>query len=343
MLHIQKTTPALVQGRVLTPDSDSAASTLVYAPGSPLENVLKIAATVAPSSCPVFLRGESGSGKEMVARFLHQKSQRATGPFVPVNCAALPQGLIESELFGHRKGAFTGAHADSLGKFRLAHGGTLLLDEIGDMPLEVQTRLLRVLQEKVVSPVGDSHDYPVDFRLICATHRDLRRAVEEGKFREDLYYRLDVIQIGIPPLRERPQDIRPLVGHFLSRLLSPLEAEAALAAFPNSLINLPFPGNIRELRNMVERYAVMKELGWGWEAAAQGSVALEGASCIGTKGANSGVPATQIGVIRNSRVSDGEILRALSSCGHHRAKTSTLLGITRRALQYRLARMSLAN
>lgn len=340
---IQNTFPRPSQGPALNSASQLGEHSLIFAPGSPLENVLKIAATVATSSCPVFLRGESGSGKEMVARFLHQQSQRAQGPFVAVNCAALPQGLIESELFGHRKGAFTGAHADSLGKFRLADGGTLLLDEIGDMPLEVQTRLLRVLQERVVNPVGDSREYPVDFRLICATHRDLRRAVEAGQFREDLYYRLDVIQISIPPLRDRPSDILPLVGHFLTKSIPSMEVKAALEAFPPALTTLSFPGNIRELRNMVERYAVMRSLGWGWTEAAKASGQWASLPADGAKPFHSEIYSTQGSRIRNSRVSDGEIMQALASCGHHREKASSLLGITRRALQYRLARMTSGN
>lgn len=328
------------------------AAGLIRAPGSPLEDALRLAEVAARSACPVFLRGESGSGKEMVARFLHRHSPRAAGPFVAVNCAALPPGLIESELFGHRKGAFTGASSDSPGKFRLAQGGTLLLDEIGDMPLEVQTRLLRVLQEKTVSPVGDNREHPVDFRLICATHRDLLRAVTQGLFREDLYYRLDVVQIAIPPLRARPLDIPPLVEHFLSSLLPPREAQSAAADFPDCLLSHAFPGNVRELRNLVERYTVMRGVGWGWkEAAGPMASAFRDDPIAGVSEMLPGRPEKESlpGVsdplrrIRNSRVSDGEILGALAACGHHRARASTLLGISRRALQYRLAKMGNVN
>jgi DNA-binding NtrC family response regulator len=339
-------------GATAVPEATTVSDTMkdagepVLSPGSPLEDALRLAGVAARSSCPVFLRGESGCGKEMVARFLHRSGPRARGPFVAVNCAALPHGLIESELFGHRKGAFTGAFADSPGKFRLAQGGTLLLDEIGDMPLDVQTRLLRVLQEKTVSPVGDSRDHPVDFRLVCATHRDLKRAVADGLFREDLYYRLDVVRIDIPPLRERPLDIPPLVRHFLSSLLPPQEARAAAEAFPPRLLSFPFPGNIRELRNLVERYAVMRELGWGWLEAAHAAGVPEKLPAGRANASNPGVsrPLPQtLPRIRNSRVSDCEILSALAACGHHRAKASTLLGISRRALQYRLARMETVN
>ena len=313
---------------------------LVYAPGSPLEATLRLADAAARRDCPIFLRGESGSGKEVLARFLHSRGGRARGPLVAVNCAALPHSLIESELFGHRKGAFTGAVSDNPGRFRQAHGGTLFLDEIGDMPLEVQTRLLRALQEKTVTPVGDNREYPVDFRLICATHRDLKREVLAGRFREDLFYRLDVVEIRLPPLRERPGDVPPLLRHFLSSMLPREEAEAALESFPLALLSHPFPGNVRELRNLAERFCVLREMGGGWtdtvpavpkmvpEGLPRGTIASlnPGTTLIGER-------------IRNSRHSDREILHALDVCGHHRARASGFLGISRRALQYRLAKM----
>lgn len=313
------------------------------APGSPLEAVLRLASAAAQSACPVFLRGESGSGKEVVARFLHKRSARSSGPFIAVNCAALPPSLIESELFGHRRGAFTGAHTDSPGKFRLAQCGTLLLDEIGDMPLEVQTRLLRVLQEKTVSPVGDGREYPVDFRLICATHHNLRAAVSEGTFREDLYYRLDVLQIQIPALRERPNDIQPLLRHFLSSLLPPDEARIAGVNIPPCILTHSFPGNIRELRNLVERYAVMRGLGWGWYEAFDAIGVSERLPQRPESIQTFEPPSSHFFPVRNSRVSNREILSALAACGHHRTKTSTMLGISRRALQYRLAKMAGVN
>ena len=333
------------------PDADAG---LIRAPDSPLEETLRLARVVAPKGCPVFLRGESGSGKELLARFLHQRSGRAAGPFVAVNCAAISPHLIESELFGHRKGAFTGAWEDHPGKFRLAEGGTLFLDEVGDMPPEVQTRLLRVLQEKMVSPVGERREYPVDFRLVCATHRDLGREVREGRFREDLYYRLNVVDIRIPALRERSMDIPLLVRAFLSAQIPGGEVNEAMAALPPFLLALPFPGNVRELRNLVDRYCVMRELGGGWDSAAQAaarspdstretSVRYLPLDLPGLPPAPAARPpdaaTAPLRRIRNSRVTDGEILRALGQCGYHRARTSLLLGISRRALQYRLAKM----
>lgn len=312
--------------------------------GSPLEASVRLAAVAATRDCPVFLQGESGSGKELMARFLHRRSGRSAGPFVAVNCAAISPQLIESELFGHRKGAFTGALDDNPGRFRLAAGGTLFLDEVGDMPLEVQTKLLRALQERAVTPVGDRRDYPVDFRLVCATHKDLRKAVAEGRFREDLYYRIAVVEIRLPPLRERAGDILPLLRRFLEGQLGAREAESALKDLPPALLALPFPGNVRELRNLVERYAVLREMGGGWEQAAGVSPGLPGGPLkrqdSGMEGAV-GPDGAAAPRIRNSRVTDREILDALSACGWHRARASGLLGITRRALQYRLAKMAL--
>ncbi len=313
---------------------------LLFSPGSPLEASLRLADAAARWDCPVFLRGESGSGKEVMARYLHARSARAARAFVAVNCAALPHGLIESELFGHRKGAFTGAASDTPGRFRQAEGGTLFLDEIGDMPLEVQTRLLRALQEKKVSPVGEGREYAVDFRLICATHRDLRREVREGRFREDLFYRILVVEIRLPALRERPADIGPLTRHFLAGMLPEKEAEKAWSDFPPAFLSLPFPGNVRELRNLVERYCVQRDLGGGWPDAALAAMdrdtEAERADSLPDPPVPKKLPR---GRVRNSRLSDGEILHALDVCGHHRARASILLGITRRALQYRLAKI----
>jgi transcriptional regulator with GAF, ATPase, and Fis domain len=281
----------------------------------------------------VLLRGESGTGKEVAARHIHARSARAGGPFVAVNCGALPPGLIESDLFGHRKGAFTGALADHPGRFRQAQGGTLFLDEIGDMPLEAQARLLRALQEKRVCPVGDTREYPVDFRLVCATHRDLRALARDGRFREDLLFRLDVVAVELPPLRARRGDIPLLLRHFLSGLLPAPEAEEAWLAAPPDLAGRPFAGNVRELRNLAERYCVYRELGMGWEAALAPPPGDEVSERLprGPEGAPDRP--------RGSRVTDREILEALAACGHHRARASGRLGITRRALQYRIAKM----
>ncbi len=321
------------------PGSGDGPEAPLCAGDSPFAAVLRLCEAVAKRACPVLLRGESGTGKEVVARFLHARGERARRPFVAVNCGALPPGLIESELFGHKKGAFTGASADHPGRFRQAEGGTLFLDEIGDMPLEAQVRLLRALQEKRVSPVGDTREYPVDFRLVCATHRDLAALAREGRFREDLLFRLDVLAIDLPPLRARRGDIPILLRHFLASLLPPAEADAAWRAVPPELVERPFSGNVRELRNLAERYCVYRELGRGWDAVLAGApaggpdpVSWTLPSAAGNAGGSRP---------RDSRVSDREILEALGACGHHRGRASGMLGITRRALQYRLAKMAL--
>jgi two-component system response regulator PilR (NtrC family) len=313
---------------------------LVMAPGSPLEAAVRMAAVAALRDCPVFLHGESGSGKELMARFLHLRSSRRSGPFVAVNCGAISPQLIESELFGHRKGAFTGALEDSPGRFRLAAGGTLFLDEVGDMPLDVQTRLLRALQEKAVCPVGGRSEFPVDFRLVCATHRDLRAAVDGGRFREDLYYRIAVVEVRLPPLRERPADIPLLLRRFLEEVIGPGEARRAMGALPDCLLGKPWPGNVRELRNLAERYAVLREMGGGWEEAAEVTGMLPQAAFAGVEPSGAVPAAGAERRVRNSRVTDAEILQALASCGYHRTRASLRLGITRRALQYRLARLA---
>jgi transcriptional regulator with PAS, ATPase and Fis domain len=212
-------------------------------------------ATVAPSDAPVLIEGESGTGKELVAAAIHRESPRSAGPFVPVNCGAIPAELLESEFFGHVRGAFSGAVADSLGLVRSAHGGTLLLDEVGELPLGLQSKLLRVLQEREVRPVGSAKTHAVDVRVITATNRDLDAAVTSGSFRQDLYYRINVVRILVPPLRARREDIPALVSAFVRRFnerfrrdvkgLTP-DALAALMAYD-------FPGNVRELENILER------------------------------------------------------------------------------------------
>ena len=195
------------------------------------QSLRSMLATIARSSSTVLITGESGTGKELLARSLHEQSERAGNLFVPINCAAIPRELLESELFGHRKGAFTGAVTDRVGRFELAHGGTLFLDEIGDMPMDMQVKLLRVLQERTIDPVGSTRQIPVDVRVIAATHRDLEKEIAEGRFREDLYYRLNVLPIETPALRERPDDIEDLLHHFARVFTAPGKPDAAAAVF----------------------------------------------------------------------------------------------------------------
>src|SRR5688572_4910989 len=206
-------------------------------------------AKLARSQAPVYIAGESGVGKELVARLIHEQGARSAGPFVPVNCGAIPAELMESELFGHRKGSFTGAHADKDGLFQAANGGTLFLDEVAELPLHLQVKLLRVIQEKSVRPVGAAVELPLDVRILSATHKNLAALVEEGRFRHDLYYRINVIELPVPPLRERREDIPQIAEAILKRLASEMdEAEMRLSpAAAQALLEYAFPGNVREL------------------------------------------------------------------------------------------------
>lgn len=225
------------------------------------ELVRRLIEQVAPSLATVLITGESGTGKEVVARQIHEQSGRR-GPFVAVNCGAIPESLLESELFGHERGAFTGAVSARAGRFEQAKGGTFFLDEIGDMPTVMQVKLLRVLEERIIERVGSADSIPVDVRLIAATHRDLPKRIEAGKFREDLYYRLSVFPIEIAPLRERAADIAPLVDEFIHRLAA--EKSISLQFSRNAMAVLEdyaWPGNVRELANLIERLVVVKPNG----------------------------------------------------------------------------------
>jgi formate hydrogenlyase transcriptional activator len=224
-----------------------------------LRRVLKEVQTVAPTGSTVLIRGETGTGKELIARALHQLSPRQERTFVKLNCAAIPTGLLESELFGHEKGAFTGAIAQKVGRFELAHRGTLFLDEVGDMPPELQPKLLRVLQEQEFERLGSTRTIKVDVRLVAATHRDLARMVADGRFREDLYYRLNVFPLVLPPLRERPDDVPRLVRHFTQQFARRMgrRIETIPSAVMDTLVRYPWPGNVRELQNVIERAVIL--------------------------------------------------------------------------------------
>ncbi|MBW2466119.1 MAG: sigma-54-dependent Fis family transcriptional regulator [Deltaproteobacteria bacterium] len=223
-----------------------------------LAHILGLIKQVAPTDSTVLILGESGTGKELVASSIHQQSKRASKPFVRINCAAIPEGLMESELFGHEKGAFTGAHVKKLGKFEMADGGSMLLDEIGEMPLALQAKLLRVLEESMYERVGGTGTIKVDVRILCATSKDLEQAVDGGSFRKDLYYRLNVIPIHLPPLRERKEDIPVLTEHFLHEfsINRGMKMEISPEAM-QCLIDYNYPGNVRELKNIIERASVL--------------------------------------------------------------------------------------
>ena len=214
--------------------------------------------TIAASSSTALVTGESGTGKELVAQALHLQGPRAEGRFVPINCGAIPRELIESELFGHRKGTFTGAVADRVGRFELAHGGTLFLDEIGDLPMDMQVKLLRVLQERCILPVGASREVPVDVRVVAATHRNLEEEVQAGRFREDLYYRINVLPIRTTPLRERPGDLPELLGFYARKHAMPGNKPIGFAPdMLDMLAGYGWPGNVRELSNLVDRFSTL--------------------------------------------------------------------------------------
>ena len=225
--------------------------------------VLKAIEAVAPTDATVLLTGETGTGKELFARATHSLSARKSKPLVTVNCAALPAGLIESELFGHERGAFTGALSRKIGRFELAHRGTIFLDEIGELPLELQTKLLRVLQEGEFERVGGSQTIKADVRVIAATNREMPKAIEEGKFREDLYYRLSVFPVEIPPLRERREDIPALVSYFVSKYGRKLGRTPTSISQPTNkaLMTYRWPGNVRELENVIERAVILSRAG----------------------------------------------------------------------------------
>lgn len=216
---------------------------------------------LARSQAPVYISGESGTGKELVARLIHEQGPRSSGPFVPVNCGAIPDELVESELFGHKKGSFTGAQEEKPGLFQAAQGGTLFLDEVADLPMSAQVKMLRAIQEKAVRPVGSQRELPVDVRILCATHKNLATEVADKRFRQDLYYRLNVIELQVPPLRQRPGDIALLTEHILHRLAQAdgiAEPKLAPDVLPR-LAHYSFPGNIRELENMLERALILCE------------------------------------------------------------------------------------
>jgi DNA-binding NtrC family response regulator len=296
-----------------------------------LRAVMETVAAVAPTRATVLIQGESGTGKELLARAVHDQSPRHAQPFVTVNCAALPEGLVESALFGHERGAFTGATGRSQGAFERAHRGTLLLDEITEMKLELQPKLLRAIQEQEIERVGGNEPIRVDTRLIATTNRDLLAEVEAGRFREDLFYRLHVVPIRTPPLRDRLEDMPKLVGHFVASAAARLGIRAPLVQ-PEAvayLKGLPWPGNIRELGNVIERAVILNRDG-----------RLTPGSFIHPD--DRAIASSPTGAARADLPLDlGElealaIQRALQTTGGHRAKAAELLGISERTLRNKL-------
>ncbi|MBG0777395.1 MAG: sigma-54-dependent Fis family transcriptional regulator [Desulfovibrionaceae bacterium] len=295
-------------------------------------------AQAGPSEATVLIMGESGTGKELVAEGLHHASIRAAKPLIKVNCAALPTNLLESELFGYVKGAFTGAVKDKPGRFQLAQGGTLFLDEIGDMAPELQVKLLRALQERVVEPLGGVRPVEVDVRILAATNRDLKASVREGNFREDLYYRLNVLEVVIPPLRKRLEDLPLLVSHLLDKLArkNRKNVRSVSPAFLDVLMAYDWPGNVRELENVLERALILSRadtLGPESLPPQVGAAAEARATAAGDEPAHGSVS-----------LEDAErqaLVRALEAHGGHRERTAEALGVSRRTLQYKLRKYGL--
>lgn len=286
--------------------------------------VRRMVERVASAPSTVLITGESGTGKEVVARELHRLSGRSSGPFVPVNVGAVPEALLESELFGHEKGSFTGADARKTGLFELASGGTLFLDELGEMPAQTQVKLLRVLQERVIMRVGGTRPVPIDVRIIGATNKDLEGAVATGAFREDLYFRLNVIRLRLPPLRARPGDIAPLAAHFIEKFSR--EMGKSVAGISEDALELlrgyRFPGNVRELENIIERAVILCESGLITAV----DLALEHAAPAAPEESE----ALRSGGIREAE--ERAIREALDKNGWHRERTAAELGISRRTL-----------
>ena len=229
----------------------------IFGEGKATAELLELMKKVAPTDVSIFVQGESGSGKEVLARQIHKMSERSDKAFVAVNCGAIPRDLLESELFGHVKGAFTGAIADRQGKIAAANGGTLFLDEIGDMPLEMQVKLLRVVQERVVDPVGSNSSVEIDVRVISATHRSIEDHISQGKFRADLFFRLNVVPLYLPPLRERIEEIPKFIDYFSSLYSEDNDPVALEDSFVRAIMNYDWPGNIRELSNFIQRISVL--------------------------------------------------------------------------------------
>ena len=305
------------------------------------ERIVKVARSMAP----ILVTGESGTGKELVANAIHANSHRAGYPWVAVNCGAIPENLLETEFFGARKGAYTGSTQDRDGFFQAASGGTLFLDEIGDLPLAMQSKLLRAIQERCIRPIGSPQEEPVNVRIVSATNKDLAAEVQVGRFRQDLYYRLNVIQIEIPPLRERRDDLQALCGNLLQKIA--LESGIAVPALPSAVLDQlrrePLHGNVRELENLLHRaVALADENGLQIDAAAQPATAHDGMEGANVAAANSDQVAIPPDLQRHLDQAEREILiQALRETGFNRTAAAVRLGLSLRQMRYRIARLGI--
>jgi len=311
-----------------------------------MERLRELIQRVARSQAPVHISGESGTGKELVARMIHGSGPRAEGPFVPVNCGAIPSELMESEFFGHKRGSFTGAVSDKVGLVQSAEGGTLFLDEVADLPLHMQVKLLRVIQEKTVRPIGEQREMPIDVRILSATHKNLVDLVADSRFREDLYYRINVIEIRVPPLRERRNDIRPLAESILARLEKRIgltnlqlsgEAWRALETYD-------YPGNVRELENVLERAVTLSGSGLvEAEHIRLRAVPRGGAATSAQQSAGTQQPADGGGALSDQleHLERDAIIKALEQTRYNKTAAAKLLGVTYRALRYRIRKLDI--
>lgn len=327
---------ALVKSALkLSQDNPSQTSQKLIGNSGEMHDLRKKISKLARSQAPIYISGESGTGKELVARMIHEQGPRAGRAFVPVNCGAIPYDLMESEFFGHKKGSFTGAVSDKDGFFQVAEGGTLFLDEVAELPASMQVKLLRALQEKTIRPVGLQQELTVDVRILSATHKELETLVKEGKFRQDLYYRINVIEIHVPPLRERTEDMILLVEHILQKISKQAQMEKmelsdnALAA----LSTYHFPGNIRELENILERAMTLCE----------GKVIEESDLVLESKGEevieeiDEELPLDQYLVSTEKRI----ILNALKKNKWNKTAAAKTLGVSFRTLRYRLQKLGI--
>jgi two-component system response regulator PilR (NtrC family) len=299
-----------------------------------ISDVRNVIAKVARSQAPVHISGESGTGKELVARMIHEQGARGVGPFVPVNCGAIPSELMESEFFGHRKGSFTGAVNDKQGLFQSAEGGTLFLDEIADLPLTMQVKLLRVIQEKEMRPIGQTDEIQVDVRILSATHKDLGELVAQGEFREDLFYRVNVIELNVPPLRDRGDDVFILSKYTLERLATEMQmAEPSLDAQARDILGAyKFPGNVRELENVLERAVTLCD----------GTTITAGDIQVKAGGSTATAPEPDAALgDKLENIERDEITQALEQNRYNKTATAKRLGLSLRALRYRIKKLGI--
>jgi two-component system, NtrC family, response regulator PilR len=323
-------------GRNIETDTGVIVAPRLLGRSAAMEELRELVSRVARSQAPVHIAGESGTGKELVAQLIHESGARREAPFMPVNCGAIPGELMESEFFGHKRGSFTGAVADKPGLVQTAEGGTLFLDEVADLPLHMQVKLLRLIQEKTVRPVGESREVPVDVRILSATHRDLAALVAEGRFREDLYYRVNVIEIKVPPLRARLEDVPDLARSILARLArrSRLQVPELTPEAMRVLVSYHYPGNVRELENILERALTLCT----GDRINEADVAVRTgpAPAVATVDVGDGALDAQV-----EHIERDAILKALEQTRYNKTAAAKVLGITFRALRYRIKKLGI--